>query len=118
MSRKREKNRSNDLDRVLVKVDLSAPDLRESLKALEKLDRVNFESLVRKVQTLTWAQVYRNPGIKWEAVKQPLTAFPDGVDRMYSARFSRSRRVLAYRRDEYMIFLLIRKDHDATYTVH
>ena len=92
--------------------------LKPSFLALEKVDQQKFEALTRKVETLTWDQVYRDSGLKWELISSPPFDAPAGVDNLYSVRISRSRRAIAYRKAQMMVFMLIARDHDSTYRMH
>ena len=56
---------------------------------------------------MTWDEVYRDHGLKWEGVK--------GATGLYSLRLSRSSRALATRDGNFLRFLAIRSDHDSAY---
>jgi hypothetical protein len=68
---------------------------------------------LRKIRLLTWDQLYRDKGLKWEkiiSVKPP----PD-IDAIYSLRITLSRRCTAYRDGDFMRLLTVAPDHDSTY---
>ena len=97
----------------LVRLDLNNPVFQEHLFQLQKPDRHAALDTLKKVRQLTWAQLYRDNGLKWEkivSVKPPL-----GVDAIYSLRITQSRRCTAFRDGDYMRFLTIAPDHDSTY---
>jgi len=62
---------------------------------------------------MTWDQVYRDGGLKWEKIRS--IAPPEGVSAVYSLRLSQSRRAIAYRDGNLMKLMSIPPDHDATY---
>ena len=74
---------------------------------------LDLDDLNNKLLQLTWDQVYRDQGLKWEkitSIKPPL-----GSDAIYSIRITQARRATAYRHGNFMRFLTIEPDHDATY---
>ena len=97
----------------LVRLDLNNLVFQEHLLHLQKPDRHAALDTLKKIRQLTWAQLYRDNGLKWEkivSVKPPL-----GIDAIYSLRIAQSRRCTAYSDGEYMRFLTIAPDHDSTY---
>ncbi len=97
----------------LVRMDLNNPVFQEYLFQLQKPDRHAALDTLKKVRQLTWAQLYRDNGLKWEkivSVRPPL-----GIDAIYSLRLTQSRRCTAFRDGEYMRFLTVAPDHDSTY---
>ena len=97
----------------LVRLDLNNPVFQEHLFNLQKPDRHAALDTLKKIRQLTWAQLYRDNGLKWEkivSIKPPL-----GIDAIYSLRVTQSRRCTAYRDGDYMRFLTIAPDHDSTY---
>ena len=97
----------------LVRLDLNNPVFQEHLFHLQKPDRHAAVDSLKKIRQLTWAQLYRDNGLKWEkivSVKPPL-----GIDAIYSLRITQSRRCTAFRDGDYMRFLTIAPDHDSTY---
>jgi hypothetical protein len=102
---------SSDADRVLL--DLNNPVFQENLFSLQKVERHAALDTLKKIRQLTWGQVYRDQGLKWEKITsvQP----PAGWDAIYSLRISQSRRATAVREGVFMRFLTIAPDHDSTY---
>ena len=97
----------------LVRLDLNNPVFQEHLFQLQKPDRHAALDTLKKIRQLTWAQLYRDNGLKWEkivSVRPPL-----GIDAIYSLRITQSRRCTAFRDGDYMRFLTIAPDHDSTY---
>lgn len=96
-----------------VQRDLSNPVFLESSPKLNKSDRNRVTDTFKKLIQLTWEQVYRDQGLKWEKIVS--VKLPDGIEAIYSIRISQSRRATAFRQGEVMRFLTIEPDHDATY---
>ncbi|MGE0332879.1 MAG: hypothetical protein AB7P37_19545 [Ramlibacter sp.] len=68
---------------------------------------------LKKLLRLSWDQVYRDPGLKWEKITSVRP--PPGIEALYSLRITQSRRATAIRQGEFMRFLTVQPDHDATY---
>lgn len=98
---------------VNVRLDLNNPVFLDNLLSLQKPDRLAVLDTLDKLRKLTWDQVYRDAGLKWEKIVSVRP--PSGVPAIYSLRVTRSRRATAYRDDEFMRLLTIAPDHDRTY---
>lgn len=96
-----------------VKLDLNNPVFRENLFTLQKAERHAAVDTLNKLRKLTWADVYRDNGLKWEKIVSVRP--PDGIDAIYSLRITKARRATAYREGEFIWILTIAPDHDATY---
>lgn len=97
----------------LVRLDLNNPVFQEQLLHLQKPDRHAALDTLKKVRQLTWAQIHRDNGLKWEKI---ISVKPhSGIDAIYSMRITQSRRCTAYRDGDFMRFLTIAPDHDSTY---
>lgn len=96
-----------------VRLDLNNPVFQDNLFALEKPERNAVLDTFNKLRKLTWNQLYRDPGLKWEKI----ISFkpPEGIEAIYSLRITRSRRATAYREQDFLRFLTIAPDHDSTY---
>jgi hypothetical protein len=68
---------------------------------------------LKKLRQMTWNQIYRDNGLKWEKIASVTP--PAGVSAIYSLRITQSRRATAYREGNFLRFLNIPPDHDATY---
>ena len=86
--------------------------LRQWLK-LDKADRIRVTDTFRKLLKLTWADVYRDQGLKWEKITSIRP--PAGVDAIYTLRITQSRRATACRQGNFMRLLSIAPEHDAAY---
>ena len=96
-----------------VQLDLNNEVLQNNWLGLEKSERERVTDTFRKIRQLTWEQVYRDPGLKWEKVAS--VKAPPGIDAIYTLRITKSRRATAYRHGNFMRFLTIAPDHDAAY---
>jgi len=96
-----------------VKLDLNNAVFQKNLLELDKVERNRVLDTLNKLLQLDWDQVYRDPGLKWEKISS--ISPPAGIDVVYSLRITQGRRATAYRSDEFMRFLTIEPDHDATY---
>lgn len=96
-----------------IRLDLNNPLFQEQLLTLQKAERHAALDTLNKIRQLTWTQLYRDVGIKWEKITSIKP--PAGIDAVYSLRISRSRRATAHRDGDFMRLLTIAPDHDATY---
>ena len=96
-----------------VQLDLNNEDFQDDWLGLEKPERERVADTFRKIRQLTWEQVYRDPGLKWEKVASVKP--PQGIDAIYTLRITKSQRATAYRQGNFMRFLTIAPDHDAAY---
>jgi hypothetical protein len=98
---------------VPVRLDLNNSVFQDDLLNLQKPERHSALETLRKLRQMTWVQVYRDNGLKWEKIVSvtPLA----GISAVYSLRITQSRRAIAYRDGDLMRFLSIAPDHDATY---
>ena len=97
----------------LVRLDLNNPVFQEHLFNLQKPDRHAALDTLKKIRQLTWAQLYRDNGLKCEKIVSIKP--PSGNDAIYSLRFTQSRRCTAFRDGDFMRLLTIAPDHDSTY---
>lgn len=96
-----------------VRLDLNNPVFQEQLLTLQKSERNAALDTLNKIRQLTWHQLYRDRGIKWEKITSIKP--PGGIDAIYSLRINKSRRATAHRDGDFMRLLTIAPDHDATY---
>lgn len=97
----------------LVRLDLNNPVFQEHLLNLQKPQRHAALDTLKKIRQLTWLQVYRDSGLKWEKIVSVNP--PPGIDVLYSLRITQERRCTAWRDGDFMRFLTIAPDHDSTY---
>jgi hypothetical protein len=96
-----------------VQLDLNNEKFQDSWLALDKSERERVTDTFKKIRQLTWDQVYRDPGLKWEKVTSVKP--PQGIHAIYTVRIAKALRATAIRQGNYMRFLTIAPDHDAAY---
>ena len=97
----------------LVRLDLNNPVFQENLLSLQKPERHVALDTLNKIRQLTWNQLYRDNGLKWEKVVGVKP--PTGVAAIYSLRVTQSRRATALRDGDFIRLLTIAPDHDSAY---
>lgn len=90
-----------------VLLDLNFPAFQDDLLAMDGNEVRLILKTLRKVRTLDWATVYRDPGLKWEPIK--------GAPGKFTIRLSRSCRAVVVRENDYMRFIALHADHDQAY---
>ena len=96
-----------------VRLDLNNPVFQEHLFSLQKPEGNAAIDTLRKIRLLSWGQLYRDNGLKWEKIVSVKP--PPGIDAIYSLRITQSRRCTAYRDGDFLRFLTVAPDHDSTY---
>ena len=96
-----------------IRLDLNNPVFQEHLLTLQKAERHAALDTLNKIRQLTWNQLYRDQGLKWEKITSIKP--PKGIDAVDSLRISRSRRATAHRDGDVLRLLTIAPDHDAAY---
>lgn len=96
-----------------VRLDLNNPVFQDNLLTLQKTERHAALDTLKKIRQLTWSQLYRDQGLKWEKITSIRP--PQGIDAIYSLRITQTRRATAYRDGDFIRLLTIAPDHDATY---
>jgi hypothetical protein len=97
----------------LVRLDLNNPVFQKHLLTLQKPERHADLDTLNKLRQMTWNQVYRDSGLRWEKIISIKP--PKGIDVIYSLRITQARRVIVYRDGEFIRFLTIAPDHDSAY---
>lgn len=97
----------------MVRLDLNNPVFQENLLTLQKPERHAALDTLNKIRQLTWDQVYRDSGLKWEKITSVKP--PTGIDAIYSLRITQARRATALRDGDFMRFLTVAPDHDSAY---
>ncbi len=95
-----------------VQIDLNNPEFQKDLFSLEKNEQLALIKTLRKINNLTWDEIYKNRGLKWEVV---VSKTAKNKERIYSFRFSQKYRALALREESYLRLLTLHTDHDSTY---
>jgi len=96
-----------------LQLDLNNEVFQENWLTLDKSERNRVTDTLRKLRQLTWDQLYRDQGLKWEKVVSVKP--PKGIDAVYMLRITQSRRASAYREGNFLRFLTIAPDHDTAY---
>jgi len=96
-----------------LQLDLNNEVFQENWLTLDKSERNRVTDALRKLRQLTWDQLYRDQGLKWEKVVSVKP--PQGMDAVYTLRITQSRRATVYRDGNFLRFLTIAPDHDAAY---
>lgn len=104
---------ASKLPDALVRLDLNNPVFQDNLLGLQKAERHAALDTLKKIGQLTWGQLYRDSGLKWEKISS--VKLPAGIDAIYSLRITQVRRCTAYRESDFIRFLTIAADHDSTY---
>jgi hypothetical protein len=104
---------NNEQNEKRVRLDLNNEVFQENLLGLDKAESGRVLNTLRKLRQMTWVQVYRDPGLKWEKIDS--VKLPQGVSAIYSLRITQSRRATAYREADFIRFLTVQPDHDSTY---
>lgn len=88
--------------------DLNRPEFQADLLSLEKAELLAFFKTLRKLKQLSWQQVYRDKGLRWESIKSL------GED-AYTLRVTQKCRAVAKREGDILRFLSLHPDHDSAY---
>lgn len=95
-----------------IKIDLNNPIFQEDLFGLEKNEQIALIKTLKKIPQLSWNQLYKDNGLKWETILSKQTK---AGERIYSFRFSKKYRATALRQDDYLRLLALHVDHDSAY---
>lgn len=95
-----------------VLLDLNNPVFQEGWCALGRQEALAVLATLRKIHRLEWDQLYRDPGLRWEAI---LSRLGPGSQRIYSLRVTQRVRAVAYRDGDFLPFLSLHPEHDSVY---
>lgn len=95
-----------------VKIDLNHLELQQDLRELQKIELNSFIKTLEKIKQLSWSQLYKDKGLKWEAI---LSKKDHDGNQLYSFRFSKKYRAVALREGEFLRVLSLHLDHDSAY---
>jgi len=90
--------------------DLNNPVFQEKWFALGRADALAVLPTLRKIRQLDWDQLYRDKGLRWEAI---LSRPGPGGKRLYSLRITQRMRAVSYRDGDFLCFLSLHPDHDS-----
>jgi hypothetical protein len=96
---------SGNDDKVLL--DLNYPAFQSELFDLDASDLKKVFKTFRKIRGLTWNEVFRDNGLKWEE--------PKSSPGRFTLRVSQSYRAVVVRDARSMRFQTLHRDHDSAY---
>jgi hypothetical protein len=67
---------------------------------------------LRKLSEMSWDQVYRDAGLRWEAIHSHVGA---KNERLYSLRMGKAFRAVCHRDGEWLRLVSLHPDHDSAY---
>ena len=95
-----------------LRLDLNSPECQRALFMLDKDEQRMVLTTLGKLFKMTWEQVYRDAGLRCEAILWKKG--PSG-QRLSSLRIGRGFRALATRDRDFLRLLTLHPDHDAAY---
>ena len=95
-----------------IKIDLNNLDFQKDLFSLQKNEQLSLIRTLKKINELTWDNLYKDQGLKCEAIVSKTTK---SDQRIYSFRFSQKYRVLALRDGVYLRLLTLHTEYDSAY---
>ncbi len=90
-----------------VLLDLNYSEFHSALFDLDISDIKKVFKTLKKVKNMTWQEVFRDHGLKWEELKS--------VPGKFTIRLSQSCRAVVARDGSVMRFLVLSPDHDSAY---
>ena len=88
--------------------DLNGLKFQQDLLELERAELLALFKTLRKLKQLSWAQVYRDKGLRWESIKT-LT------ENAYTIRVTQKCRAVVERDKDTLRFLSLHPDHNSAY---
>jgi hypothetical protein len=95
-----------------IRLDLNNTVFQEGLFSLEREEALAVLATLRKIRAMNWDQLYRNRGLRWEAI---LSRTGPAGQRIYSLRVTGRVRAVAYRDGPFLRLLSLHSDHDSAY---
>lgn len=95
-----------------IRLDLNNPVFQSQWFALEKDARLALLQSCSKLAALTWEELYRDKGFRWEQIHSRRA--PDG-SKLHSLRITKKIRAVARRDGDFLEFLTLHPDHDSAY---
>ena len=88
--------------------DLNRPQFQADLLELEKVELLAFFKTLRKLKQLSWTQVYRDKGLRWESIKSL-------AEDAYTLRVTQKCRAVVERDGDVLKFVSLHPNHDSAY---
>jgi hypothetical protein len=79
---------------------------------LERPEALAVLATLRRIRQLDWNQLYRDRGLRWEAI---LSRTGPAGQRLYSLRVTRRVRAVGYRDGDFLRLPSLHPDHDSAY---
>ena len=98
------------MSRILL--DLNNPIFQQDLFTLSKSEAFARLKILRKISQLTWEQLYKDQGLKWELIRSKKGK---QGEKLYSLRITQKCRAVAIREGDYLRLLSLHSDHDSAY---
>jgi hypothetical protein len=98
------------MSRILL--DLNNPIFQKDLFALSKSEAIAILKILKKISQLTWEQLYKDQGLKWELIRSKQEK---QGEKLYSLRVTQKCRAVAIREGDYLRLLSLHSDHDSAY---
>lgn len=98
------------MSRILL--DLNNPVFQQDLFVLQKSEALAVLKILKKVSQLTWEQLYKDQGLKWEMIRSKQGK---NGEKLYSLRITQKCRAVAVREGDCLRFLSLHSDHDSAY---
>ena len=98
------------MSRILL--DLNNPVFQQDLFVLQKSEALAVLKILKKVSQLTWEQLYKDQGLKWEMIRSKQGK---NGEKLYSLRITQKCRAVAVREGYCLRFLSLHSDHDSAY---
>lgn len=90
-----------------LRLDLNYPAFQSELFDLDVAELKKILKTLKKLQGMTWNEVFRDHSLKWEA--------PKGIPGKFTVRLSQSYRSVVIRDGEFIRFQTLYLDHDGAY---
>jgi hypothetical protein len=98
------------MSRILL--DLNNSVFQQDLFVLPKAEALGVLKIIRKISQLTWEDLYKDRGLKWELIRSKQGKYGE---KLYSLRITQKCRTVALRDGDSLRFLSLHSDHDSTY---
>ena len=93
-------------------LDLNNSIFQRDLFVLPKTEALAVLKTFKKISQLTWEQLYKDQGLKWELIRSKQGK---NGEKLYSLRITQKCRAIVLREDDYLRFLSLHSDHDSAY---
>ena len=90
-----------------VRLDLNFEEFQRYLFDLDPVELRHVFKTFRKLTAMEWNAIYRDNGLKWEAIKSS--------PGHYSIRLSQQCRAVVARQGDFLCFLALHRNHDGAY---